>query len=130
MLKGLKPFILLALLLSGLCLPGAPFLNEARSAGSKKPTWWIEAEKDAAAEGYGLLTVDEMKILYDSGKPALIMDVRPDYEYSMGRLPQAVNLEFHLGDRIKLAPERKERLLKILGPDKTRRIVIYCRSYS
>ena len=125
-----KAVLVLTLLFSSLILPGSPGQGQAFSVESKKPTWWTEAEKESAVEGYGLLTVKEMKTLYDSVEPGLIMDVRPDYEYSMGHLPQAVNLEFHLGDRIKLAPERKERLLDILGPDKARRIVIYCRSYS
>ena len=119
-----RSFILLVMF-SAIC-----FLGSSLVAGQKKSTWWVQAEKEATAEGYALLTVESVKALYETRKPILILDVRPDYEYRMGHLPQAVNLEFHLGDRTRLTAERKEKLLNILGQDKDQQIVIYCRSYS
>ena len=121
----LKLLISLLFILSSLWIPRAAFSVEER-----KSNWWLLAEQEAKTEGYTLLTVNEVKALYDSGRPFLILDVRPGYEYQMGHLLQAINLEFHLGDRLKLSPERMEKLLNILGPDKSRQIVIYCRSYS
>ncbi|NIR14240.1 MAG: rhodanese-like domain-containing protein, partial [Desulfobacterales bacterium] len=67
--------------------------------------------------------------LYQSGKDFKILDVRPDYEYERAHLPQAANLEFHLGERLTLDPAKRKEFEKLLGSNKDRTIVIYCRSF-
>jgi predicted sulfurtransferase len=94
-----------------------------------QPIWWDQAEVEAEKEGYVLLTLDELKSWYDAGKPFLILDVRPDYEYQRGHLLNAVNLEFDLGERLTLKPEKRKTFEELLGPDKDRIVVIYCRSF-
>jgi len=126
----IKSLIFLLITLSISCSPGATHADEALSVQGRKPIWWLQAEQEAKSNGYDILSVKQVKALCDSGVDLLLLDVRPDYEYHLGHLPGAINLEFHLGDRFKLAPERKEKLLNILGPDKSRQIIIYCRSYS
>lgn len=93
------------------------------------PLWWEQAELEAEREGYTLITPDELTGLYEKDKPFLILDVRPDYEYKRGHLPKAANLEFHLGERLTLDPAKQKEFEEILGPDKDRTIVIYCRSF-
>ena len=105
-------------------------LTGSAQAATDLPVWWDQAQKTAAREGYGLISLQEMDRLYDSGTAPLILDVRPHYEYQDGHLPDAVNLEFHLGDRMELKPDKAAALKKILGPDKSRPVIIYCRSYS
>ena len=95
----------------------------------EKPVWWEQAELEAKREGYVLITPDELKGLYGADKPILILDVRPDYEYKRGHLPNAANLEFHLGERLALDPAKRKEFVEILGPDKDRAVVIYCRSF-
>lgn len=99
-------------------------------AATDLPVWWDQAKKTAARDGYGLISLQELDRLYDNKTVPLIIDVRPHYEYEDGHLPGAVNLEFHLGDRMELKPEKAAALKKILGPDKSRPVIIYCRSYS
>jgi len=72
----------------------------------------------------------ELKAIYESGKEFTIIDVRPEYEYRDGHLPQAKGLEFDLGDKLELKPEKQEALIRLLGPDKQRLIVFYCRSFA
>ena len=93
------------------------------------PAWWAKASRSASDHGYKLLGAKGMKGLLDSGEKFLLVDVRPDYEYDEGHIPGAENLEFHLGDRSKLKPAKEKKLRKLLGPDKTRKVVIYCRSF-
>jgi rhodanese-related sulfurtransferase len=95
----------------------------------EKPTWWEQAEAEASREGYTLITPDELKSMYESNKPFLILDVRPDYEYKRGHLPKAANLEFYLGERLTLDPAKRKEFEEVLGPDKDRTVVIYCRSF-
>ena len=83
----------------------------------------------AADNGYGLLDAKGLNAMLDRGEKFLLLDVRPDYEYDEGHIPGALNLEFHLGDRSSLKPAKAKALADILGPDKRRKVVIYCRSF-
>ena len=96
----------------------------------EKPVWWERADAVSSRAGYGLITIDELRALYDSGKDFLLVDVRPAYEYRDGHLPKAVQLEFDLSEQSSLKPDKSQQLVKLLGPNKNRAIVIYCRNYS
>lgn len=100
-----------------------------RSWGSDNPVWWPSAQTEAQKDGYTLTTPDEIQVLIDSKKDFLIMDVRPDYEFKTGHLPGAKNFEIDLGDRLGLKPQKAGGFEKVLGEDKHRLIVIYCRSF-
>jgi hypothetical protein len=91
--------------------------------------WWPQALSEANKEGYGLTTPEEVKRLYASGKDFMILDVRPDYEYKNGHLPRAKNFEVDLGDRLQMKPDKRGAFRKVLGQEKNRLIVIYCRSF-
>ena len=95
----------------------------------EQPLWWEQAEAEARRGGYHLITLDELESLYQSGKDFKILDVRPDYEYKRAHLPKASNLEFHLGERLTLDPAKRKEFEKLLGSNKDRTIVIYCRSF-
>ncbi len=99
------------------------------ASGQALPSWWEQAVLEAQKDGYTLATQADLNTLYESGQDILIVDVRPEYEYKSDHLPQAVNMEFHLGDRLELKPQKRGAFQKLLGPDKNRTIVIYCRSF-
>ena len=93
------------------------------------PVWWPAALTEAQKDGYVLTTPEAIQDLYDSGKEFSVVDVRPDYEFNAGQLPGAKNFEIDLGDRLGLKPQKAEAFKKILGADKDRLIVLYCRSF-
>lgn len=105
------------------------FVTGAPSWSKETPSWWPKALKEAQQGGYALTTPRETQALYDSGDDFLILDVRPDYEYKKGHLPKAGNFEVDLGDRLDMKPEKKASFEKVLGQNKDRSIVIYCRSF-
>jgi phage shock protein E len=98
--------------------------------GMEEPSWLQQARDEARQDGYELITASELKALYESGKDFTIIDVRPEYEYRDGHLPHAKSLEFDLGDKLELKPDKQSAYLKLLGPDKKRTIVLYCRSFA
>ena len=110
-------FILLVLVVTG------PSWSKAN------PVWWPSALAEAQRDGYTLTTPEEIQSLYASGTSYSIVDVRPDYEFKTGHLPGAINFEIDLGDRLDLKPQKAAAFRKVLGMDKDRQIVIYCRSF-
>ena len=93
------------------------------------PVWWPSALAEAQKDGYTLTTPDETQSLIASGNNFFIVDVRPDYEFKAGHLPRAKNFEIDLGDRLELKPQKANGFKNVLGTDKNRLIVIYCRSF-
>ena len=104
-------------------------LTASTAIAEEQPLWWEQAEAEAEREGYDLITLDELQSLYQSDKDFIVLDVRPDYEYRRGHLPMAANLEFHLGERLSFDPAKRKEFEELLGPEKDRTIVIYCRSF-
>ena len=93
------------------------------------PLWWPDTQKRAEAAGYKLINLLELQALMQSEKEVVLLDVRPDYEYREGHMPGALNFEFHLGHRSGLATERAEALKSLLGEDRDRLVVAYCRNF-
>ena len=104
-----------------------PFVGPAW--GKENPVWWSSALAEAQKDGYALTTPEEIQALYDSQKDFLLLDVRPDYEFKTGHLSGAKNFEIDLGDRLGLKPQKASAFEKVLGADKNRLVVIYCRSF-
>ena len=97
--------------------------------GKENPVWWSSALTEAQKDGYALTTPEEIQAQYAGNKDFLVVDVRPDYEFKTGHLPGAKNFEIDLGDRLALKPQKAKAFEKVLGVDKNRLIVIYCRSF-
>lgn len=119
------------------CLPVTPVIFflvmgilTAAAGSREEPSWLQQAQSDARKDGYELIGIPALKALYESGKDFMLLDVRPEYEYRQGHLSQAASLEFDLGDKIDLNPEKQTALVQLLGPDKQRWVVFYCRSFA
>ena len=105
------------------------FCSITPAMSEELPSWWNQLYNEAQKESYTLLALDDLKKLYESGEQFLIVDVRTDYEFDEGHLPGAVSFEFDLGDRLELKPEKKKAFQALLGPDKKRKVIFYCRSF-
>jgi 3-mercaptopyruvate sulfurtransferase SseA len=91
--------------------------------------WWASAEAEARRDDYRLLDDDGLRELLDAKKDMVLLDARADYEFAAGHIPGAVNLEFDLGDDLDLSDDKRRALAELMGPDKDRLLVIYCRSF-
>jgi phage shock protein E len=105
-------------------------LTAAAPVSREQSAWLQQAWNEARQDGYELISIPELKALYESGKDFSIIDVRPEYEYRDGYLPHATSLEFDLGDKLELKPDKQAAFINLLGSDKQRMIVIYCRSFA
>ncbi len=106
-------------------LAAMPFVAVA----AETPTWWAEAVREGERKGYRVINLEELTALSKAGDDLLLIDARPAYEYRAGHIPGAVNLEFHPGDKLQFSSEKRDHLKKLIGPDKDRPVVIYCRSF-
>jgi len=89
-----------------------------------------DARIKAADQGYAIADSQELDVLLGQHPTPLIIDVRPDYEFNAGHIPNARNLEFDLGDTHTLNSDKKTRFLALAGTDKTIPLIFYCRSVS
>lgn len=111
------------LLLASCVLAAAPALAD------ENEVWWASAQVEAARDDYHLIDDDGLRKLLDDKTDMVLLDARADYEFEAGHIPGAVNLEFDLGDDLNLSPEKRRTLASLVGPDKDRLLVIYCRSF-
>lgn len=89
------------------------------------PDWLKNALAEAERDGYRLLKVDDYQALAKSYPTHLLLDVRTAAEFREGRLPGAVNMEFGPSEAVSLVEDKKDSLLKLLGPDPDRLVIIY-----
>ncbi len=102
----------------------------AQAISHEQLAWMKQAKEEAKKGGYSLITASELKSMYDTGKAFILVDVRTLYEYREGHIPNALYLQLDLGDRLELKPE-KERIFKnLLGSDKQKVIIFYCRNFA
>jgi rhodanese-related sulfurtransferase len=110
-----------------LCLCGNAFALEW---GTKE----LETEKLAVAfadqiskGGYKVVMTEELKGWIDKKEPMLIVDTMPlEDSYKKNHIPAAVQMEFPIEEMKDLDAATKDKLEKLLGPDKDRKIVFYC----
>ena len=99
------------------------------AVAAEMPTWWADAVREGEQKGYQVITLEELATLSKTKDNLLLIDARTAYEYRAGHIPGAVNLEFHPGDKLQFSREKRARLKELIGPDKDRPVVIYCRSF-
>ena len=104
---------------SSAAAPEASAASEAR---------FPRSAQQAALDGYRLIGQAELRGLLAKSPPPLLIDTRPDYEFRQGSIPGAQNLPFEPGEAHGLSQAKREALARLLGPDKERVVVVYCRA--
>lgn len=94
-----------------------------RAVTPKEPTW-DDVVVEAQEGGYRLINTDEVRQRYESDpRSILLVDTRQDWEFAMGHIKGAVN--FPMEPTAWSRWQKKEKLVKALGPDKNRFIIFY-----
>lgn len=77
--------------------------------------------------GYQLVATEELKVWLDNKEPMLVVDTMPfEQSYKKQHIPGALQIEFPVEEMTQFDDATKQGLEKLLGPDKTRKIVFYC----
>ena len=77
--------------------------------------------------GYKIVATQELKKWIDEKKPMLIVDTMPfEASYKKQHVPGAVQMEFPIPEMTSIDDKTKDALVKLLGPDKDRLVVLYC----
>ncbi|TVQ95505.1 MAG: hypothetical protein EA399_17780 [Desulfovibrionales bacterium] len=120
--------VILFLFVSAWPVLAAPHGSAAKAAEETSPLF-IQAQRSADRDGYGLITTPELRRLVQENPNVLLVDVRFAYEFASAHIPESVSLPVDLRDRGDLPRERREAMLNTFGPDKDRPIVVYCRDF-
>ncbi|MBU1611951.1 MAG: rhodanese-like domain-containing protein [Proteobacteria bacterium] len=118
------------LLVSVLLLAGCG--QDAFKAEVPKDLEAVKLAREVVAGGYGLLNHTELKALVDSGEDMVIVDAMPlEDSYVKQHVPGAVQFLFPIGametwDTAETAGKTEAEYEALLGPDKNRRVVVYC----
>lgn len=98
----------------------------------EKETSAVKLVREVVAGGYDVITTAELAALKDSGEDILVIDTMP-YEdsYKKNHIPGAVQFLFPIPDmktwnNDETAGKTQEDYLALLGPDKEKKIVVYC----
>lgn len=107
--------------------------------GGNKFEQEVEKEKIAAklarevqAGDYGLVTTEELKGWMDAGRDMVVVDTMPyEASYKKGHVPGAVQFLFPIPDMPEWNAAETDGKTRadfeaMLGPDKTKTIVVYC----
>lgn len=100
----------------------------AAASADEHPVWWDDALHEGEKEHYGVMDYEDLREAMEKSD-ALLLDVRPDYEFERGHIPGSRNFEFHPGHALDFPPEKREAFKELVGPDKDRMLVIYCRNF-
>jgi thiosulfate/3-mercaptopyruvate sulfurtransferase len=87
----------------------------------------VNFAKEVCKGGYKIVTTEELKGWLDNKQDMLIVDTMPlEDSYKKQHIPGAVQIEFPIEELSQLNDKTKADFEKLLGPDKNRRIVVYC----
>lgn len=77
--------------------------------------------------GYKAVSTADLKAWQDKGESMLIIDTMPyGKSYKKAHIPGAVQFLFPIEEMTAMDEARRAEFIKLLGPDKTRRMVFYC----
>ena len=78
---------------------------------------FVSMFSNVSAESFKNITADELKDMLDKQTKLVLVDARPQQEFSQGHIPKAVNIP----------PEKVALIGKLLPTNKKTLIVFYCR---
>lgn len=127
MAAGTRIVALLSIGILTFCLSGAALALEWGAKEIETEKLAIQFANQVKKGGYGIVATEELKAWVDKKEPMLIVDTMPLADsYKKNHIPSAVQMEFPLEELTQLDDNKRAAFEKLLGPDKARKIVIYC----
>jgi thiosulfate/3-mercaptopyruvate sulfurtransferase len=125
--------ILLALLLTLFTASGAlAFGSDKFKDELEKEAAAVKLTREVIKGGYDVITTEELQKVLTAGEDVVLIDTMP-YEdsYKKGHIPKAKQFLFPIADMNEWDTKEtdgksQEDYLKLLGPDKNKKIIIYC----
>ncbi|MBU1565416.1 MAG: rhodanese-like domain-containing protein [Proteobacteria bacterium] len=128
MKKIVLAIILTVLTASGACAFGTDKFKEE----VEKEAAAVKLAREVVKGGYGVITTEELQGVLTGGENVLVIDTMP-YEdsYKKGHIPTARQFLFPIPDMNEwdakeTGGKTQEDYLKLLGPDKDKKIIVYC----
>ncbi len=125
--------IVLTVILALLTASGAhAFGTDKFKEEVEKETAAVKLTREVVKGGYNVITTEELQAVLKAGENVLLVDTMP-YEdsYKKGHIPTAKQFLFPIPDMnawdVKETDGKsREDYLKLLGPDKDKKIIVYC----
>jgi rhodanese-related sulfurtransferase len=125
--------IVLAVILAVLTASGAyAFGTDKFKEEVEKETAAVKLTREVVKGGYNVITTEELQAVIKAGEHVVLIDTMP-YEdsYKKGHIPTAKQFLFPIPDMnawdVKETDGKsQEDYLKLLGPDKDKKIIVYC----
>ena len=92
----------------------------------------VKLVREVLSGGYGILTTDEVNAILQKGEDVLVIDTMPyEASYKKEHVPTAKQFLFPIPemkewDSKETDGKTKDDYLQLLGPDKNRKIIVYC----
>ena len=115
------------------------FASNCSAFGTSKFEKEVEKEKEAVKllrevqrGGYQVITTEELQQTMNNGEDILIVDTMPfEASYKKGHIPGAVQFLFPIPEMEtwnieEVGNKTSEDFEKLLGPDKNKKIIVYC----
>ena len=125
--------ILLAVILAVLTATGASaFGTDKFKEEVEKEAAAVKLTREVVKGGYNVITTEELQAVLKAGENVVLVDTMP-YEdsYKKGHIPTAKQFLFPIPDMnewdVKETDSKnQEDYQKLLGPDKNKKIIVYC----
>jgi rhodanese-related sulfurtransferase len=128
----MKRFLPLAVLLASAVLLTGLFGGNKFEQEVEKEKMAAKLAREVQKGGYDLVTTEELKGWMDAGRDMVVVDTMPyEASYKNGHIPGAHQFLFPIPDMpewntAETDGQTRDDFAALLGPDKTRTVVIYC----
>lgn len=128
----MKRFLPLAVLLASAVLLTGLFGGNKFEQEVEKEKMAAKLTREVQQGGYDLVTTEELKGWMDAGRDMVVVDTMPyEASYKKGHIPGARQFLFPIPDMpewntAETDGKTRDDFAALLGPDKTRTVVIYC----
>lgn len=98
----------------------------------EKETGAVKLTREVVRGGYDVITTAELSEVIKTGENVLIIDTMPyEASYKKAHVPNAEQFLFPIPDMVEWDSKEtdgksQEDFLKLLGPDKAKKIIVYC----